>query len=559
MSRASAFGLNGLLGFRPTLSPLLLNMLVAGFIMAEYNQTFWQRNATIFDGSPLLMAIFGAAVWALTLFILTLLGFRWLQKPVIVFLLIVSAVTSYYQDTLGATIDREMIQNAMTTTVTESKHLITMGFITHVFLSGVLPALLVVWVRIRPMGLLRNIWTWGLSLGVSFALCVGLLLTNMQAYSVVLRGNKELMASYQPGAPLAGTIRYARMMMKTAEIVVEPYGLDAVSDEARAAAAKPVLLVIVAGETARAQNFSLGGYARETNPELAKRDIVYYPNASSCGTATAVSLPCMFSRYGREEYSYEKGLSSENMLDILARTGYHVEWWDNNTGDKGNAARLTSRSLIKSTDPRYCADGECTDGIFLDELANYAKTMTEDTVLVLHMIGSHGPAYYLRYPPEFRRFTPTCDTGELSNCTVDEIVNTYDNTILYTDHILASMIDILEAEANVTPALFYASDHGESLGENGLFLHGAPYFLAPEYQTRVPMFFWAPERFTKPFAIDMDCLKAGASAEVSHDNMFHSLLTFADVHSEVIDRSLDLVDRCHASEASEPATPETKP
>jgi lipid A ethanolaminephosphotransferase len=525
-----------------------LNLLVAAFIMAVHNDTFWQRSISIFE-IPLTIAVFGGAVFALTWLILTLFAVRWLQKPVLAFLLILAAITSYYQDVLGATIDREMIQNAITTTVTESKHLITPAFVIHVLWAGVLPAALVFWVRVRRAAPMRAALNWGAMIATSTAMCVGLLLSHFATYSVTLRANKSLMASYQPGAPLAGTLRYARMLQKANALPLQRYATDAATDDEVASATKPILVVIVAGETARAQNWSLGGYTRDTNPELAKQDITYFSNATSCGTATAVSLPCMFSHLGRADYSYEAGLASENMLDVMTRAGYHVEWWDNNTGDKQIAKRLTVKSLITSTDPRYCADGECTDGIFLDALSDYANTITQNTVLVLHMIGSHGPSYYLRYPKEFEAFTPTCQTAELKDCAIEEIVNGYDNTIRYTDHILSSMIDILKANDKVISSLVYASDHGESLGENGLYLHGAPYMIAPEFQTRVPMLLWMGQEYQKTFEIDGACVHQKKDDPVSHDNLFSTVLTLTDVHTDTVDPALDLIASCHPEES----------
>jgi lipid A ethanolaminephosphotransferase len=533
----------------PGLSPLMLNILVAAFIMALHNNTFWARSFAAYDGSLGTVALFGGAVFALTLLVITLFAVRWFQKPVLAFLLILGAVTSFYQDTLGATIDREMIQNAITTTVTESKHLITPNFVFHVLWAGVLPAVLVAWVTVKRAPPLRAGIVWGTSVLGSVALCVGLLLLNFSTFSVTLRADKSLMAAYQPGAPLSASLRYVRMLQKTARQPLQPYGTDAKTDDEVAGATKPILIVLVAGETARAQNWSLGGYGRDTNPELAKRDITYFTNTSSCGTATAVSLPCLFSHLGRADYSYEGGLGSENLLDLLGRAGYHVEWWDNNTGDKHISDRFPVKSLITSTDPRYCADGECTDGIFLDALTDYAATMTQNTVLVLHMIGSHGPSYYLRYPPEFDRFAPTCKTAELNNCTAEEIVNAYDNTILYTDHILASMIDILDGQDRVLSTLFYASDHGESLGENGLYLHGAPYFMAPDYQTRVPMLLWFGKGYGDTFEIDTGCVAQKANTPTSHDNIFSTVLRLADVHTQVIDPALDLIASCHPEES----------
>ncbi|MDN5788133.1 phosphoethanolamine transferase, partial [Pseudorhodobacter sp.] len=345
-------------------------------------------------------------------------------------------------------------------------------------------------------------------------------------------------------APLAATLRYIHMIQRSERLPLQAYGTDATPGPALSAAAKPVLIVVMAGETARAQNWSLGEYSRDTNPELAKRDIAYFDNVSSCGTATAVSLPCMFSHLGRADYSYEKALSTENLLDVLGRAGYHVEWWDNNTGDKNIASRFTVENVITSTDPRYCADGECTDGIFLDKLADYAKTMTRNTVLVLHMIGSHGPSYYLRYPKAFEDFKPTCMTSELKDCSNELITNAYDNTIRYTDHILATIIDDLAAQDRVLPAMFYASDHGESLGENGLYLHGAPYFVAPAFQTRVPMLMWLGTDFAQTFGIDEACIKAKRSEPFSHDNMFSTILRLADVKTDTLDPALDIIEGC---------------
>ncbi|MGB8814127.1 MAG: phosphoethanolamine--lipid A transferase, partial [Paracoccaceae bacterium] len=475
---------------RPTVSAITLNLAVALFVMAIYNNTFWQRGLQIFDGHLFPLAVFGAAVWALTLLIITLFGFRWLQKPVLVFVLILSAVTSYYMDTLGVMIDRDMIQNAMTTTFAESKHLMTFRFISHVALFGILPALIVLWVKVRPQRLWRNIWTWALTSAVAAGLFVGLLLSNFQTYSAVIREHKELAGSYQPGAPLAGAFKYAKMMLKSRNLVVAPLGLDAKKGPQLAAATKPVLTVIVAGETARAQNFSLNGYARDTNPELAKRDVIFFHDVSSCGTATATSLPCMFSHFTRGEYSYDKGVSNENLLDVMTHAGVMVEWWDNNTGYKDIASRVPSRVLNTLKNPDFCANGECDDGIFLGFLQETAAKMTEDTVIVMHQIGSHGPAYHVRYPDTYDVFQPSCQTGEFKDCSTEEITNAYDNTIAYTDHILAQTIDFLDSQDRVLPSLIYASDHGESLGEKGLFLHGAPYFMAPEFQTKVPMLIW---------------------------------------------------------------------
>lgn len=527
------------------LSPLALNALVATYLLMMLNATFWGHLFRIFDGRTVTALVFAGAVWSLMLLVISVLAVRRAQKPVLVAFLIIAAVTSYYVDVLGVVVDREMIQNAMTTTFAESKHLITGHFAWHVALYGVLPAALVLSVRVRRASVGRALVGYGGIGALSAAMVVGLLFTDLKSYSTVLRGNKELMGSVQPLAPLSSALRYAKMMVKSTQVVVLPTGEDAAPGPFLAGAEKPILMVIVAGETGRAENWSLDGYGRETNAELKTRDIVYFPDATSCGTATATSLPCMFSPLTMADYSYEGGLSHENLVDVLMHAGFDVEWWDNNTGDKNVGDRLPLRPHVMTAEDgaEFCQP-ECIDGIFLKALQDKAETITRNTVIVLHQIGSHGPSYWLRYPPDRELFTPACKTPELTQCSTEEIVNAYDNTIAYTDWFLAQVIDLLDASDRVIPAMYYVSDHGESLGEGGLYLHGTPYFMAPDYQTHVPMVIWMSQRFRDSLSVDAECLQAAAENPVSHDNMFSTVLGMVDVTTTAKDAALDLAGAC---------------
>ncbi len=532
-------------GNRPVFSPFALNVAVAIYLMALCNATFWGHLFRIFQDQPIAAWTFAGAVTALMLLVISLLAVRRAQKPVLVALILIAAVTSFYMDRLGVVIDREMIQNAVTTTVAESKHLITPQFLIHVGLYGVIPAALVLLVRVRRRTVWPALGVWALVTAGSAVLVVGLLFTNLKTYSTVLRADKELMGSVQPLAPISGALRYAKMMLKSTNITLQATGTDARPGDYLAAADKPVLMVIVAGETGRAANWSLGGYARETNPELAKRDILYFTEVSSCGTATATSLPCMFSPLTRSDYSYEGGLGTENVLDVLVRAGFDVEWWDNNTGDKAVAARVPSRMMTEKDGAEFCQP-ECIDGVFLKHLEEKAATITKNTVIVFHQIGSHGPSYWLRYPADQERFAPACQTPELSLCSTEEIVNAYDNTIAYTDHFLAQVIDLLEAEDRVYPAMYYVSDHGESLGESGIYLHGTPYFMAPDTQTHVPMVIWMSQRFRDSMGHDIDCMETQVTKPVSHDHMFSTVLGLLDVVTTAKDAELDIAATCRA-------------
>jgi lipid A ethanolaminephosphotransferase len=531
-----------------TVSPITLIALTLVFAFCTYNDTFWSIGSDIFSGHPISFVGFVAAVFLLALAAFSLFGFPWLVKPFLAFIVALSAVTSYYMDSLGVVVDRDMIQNVMVTTLTESKHLITLGFVTHVLVFGILPAGVIMSFRLKPQSMLKTVGLPVLTFALSLVLAAGLLMSDLKSYSSILRERKDFMSSFQPGAPLVGAIRYAKMISRSANVPVTAIGEDARLGASYIIDRKPLLTIVVAGETARSQNFSLNGYDKDTNPRLAKLPVISFDNVHSCGTATAVSLPCMFSRFTHDTYSYEKGLAHENVLDVLTHAGLHVEWWDNNTGHKNLADRIPSRSLIHSDNKEFCAAGECNDGIFMQALKDYAKTITQDTVLVLHQIGSHGPTYYLRYPEEFERFKPACRTAEFKNCSAEEITNSYDNTIAYTDEVLAQTIEFLQAQDQLTTALLYVSDHGESLGEGGLYLHGSPYFMAPDQQTKVPMILWMSEAFKDKFEIDQSCLANKDNTILSHDNLFHSLLGMLDINTRERDPALDIFATCKAAQ-----------
>jgi lipid A ethanolaminephosphotransferase len=303
--------------------------------------------------------------------------------------------------------------------------------------------------------------------------------------------------------------------------------------------------VIVVGETARAMNFSLNGYARETNPRLAQvKELVNFNNVSSCGTATAVSVPCVFSDLTREGYSEDKARSKEGLLDVLQHAGLEVIWRDNNSGCKGVCARVRFEDMSKPVAGNpLCNSEECFDEHLLEGLPDLIRNARKDLVIVLHQKGSHGPAYWKRYPDEFRKFGPVCQTNELEQCSREQITAAYDNTILYTDYFLDKTIKVLK-EAGVPASMLYFSDHGESLGEKNMYLHGAPYIFSPEEQRKVPMMLWMSDSFSQRFRVDRSCLAARSGQQFSHDNVFHSTLGMLNVNTAVYNPKLDMFHAC---------------
>ncbi|WP_226341097.1 phosphoethanolamine transferase [Gemmobacter serpentinus] len=537
---------DGAASFRPELTPLALNLIVAAWLLVLMNGSFWGRVGNAFAGSPMDQVLFGGAAVALMLLVLSLITLPLLHRPLLALMIVTAAVADFYQRSFGVLIDKEMIRNAMLTTTAESKHLITGGFVLHLLFYGILPAALVFWPRLHPAPWHHRLWRYPLGVMLSAALMAGFLAVDFKSIASAVRMHRDMMASFQPGATLSSLIRYAKDQTVSANQPLAALGTDAKPGPALAAAKKPVLMVIFVGETVRAQNFGLNGYARDTTPELRKMDVLNFPDVSSCGTSTAVSLPCMFSPYPADDYSHRKFMGSENLLDVLDHAGLQVEWVDNNTGDQRIATRVTSRRIAVTEDAVACASGECTDAALLPVLARTMEKMTEDTVLVLHMIGSHGPAYSLRYPPEFEAFTPACQVSDFSACTNDEIVNAYDNSVRFTDHILASAIAMMGAQDRVIPAMIYLSDHGESLGEGGLYLHAAPMFMAPETQRKVPFVMWLSPPFKQVMGLDQACLARKGMDSLSQDYLFHSVLGLMDVQTSVRQPALDLTQGCRA-------------
>ena len=303
------------------------------------------------------------------------------------------------------------------------------------------------------------------------------------------------------------------------------------------------LVVLVVGETARADHFSLNGYGRETNPRLAGEDVVSFGNVSSCGTSTAISVPCMFSFSERKRFDREQSEMHENVLDVLRRAGVQILWRDNNSGSKGVADRVEFQDFRKPENNPIC-DAECRDEGMLEGLDEWlASHADKDLLIVLHQMGSHGPAYYKRYPPAFEKFKPVCASNQLDQCSREEVVNAYDNTILYTDYFLSRVIDWLKTKSpRYESSMLYFSDHGESLGESGVYLHGFPYALAPTAQTSVPAILWSARENTD---IDLNAVHAARNQELSHDNMFHTLLGIFEIRREIYQPDKDLLTYAH--------------
>ncbi|WP_277966038.1 phosphoethanolamine transferase EptA [Pantoea trifolii] len=483
-------------------------------------------------------------------FLFSLAAWPYLRKPLLIALVLVSAAANYFMHSFGTVIDTNMIQNVFESDPQEAGALISSRYLLWMLLMGMVPVALICGVRINN----GTRWWWNLLQRLTGALGAILIILLMAAlfykdYASLIRNNKNLIKMITPANVVSGTGHYVdqRYLQGSQELV--KIGEDAHKGPLISAATKKTLVVLVVGETARAENFSLGGYARDTNPELKKQQVIYYPNAISCGTETAISVPCMFSNMPRMHYDANLAHHQEGVLDILAHAGVSVLWRENDGGCKGACDRVPHTDMTQWKLPQYCHDGFCQDDVLLHRLDNYVDILHNDGIIVLHQMGSHGPAYYQRYPAKFRRFMPTCDSKQIQDCDHQALVNTYDNSLLYTDDMLSRTIDKLRGLSDrFNVALVYLSDHGESLGERGMYLHGAPYMFAPSQQTHIPLLMWMSPGYAAANHINEACLRQqAADAKVSQDNLFHTLLGMFNIQTQQYQPQLDMNRSCQTA------------
>lgn len=528
--------------------PEVLTLVASGCLLAAFNLSLWQHLGKINQstGIGLTLAFAGLIGLAFNL-VLALLGTRWTLKPLLMVLFPVSAGAAWFMNSYGVIIDAGMFRNMAETDYSEVRDLLSLKFTAYILIWGVLPALVIWRLPVSYRKGMASVVTKLFAVVASLVLMAAIALSNYQGLASLFRNHHELRLLVVPSNLVGAGIAYVNEQLASVRQPFEPLGTDAHKGVGWAQHTRPSLTVLVIGESARAENFGLLGYARDTTPLLSKEPgLLAFSNVHSCGTETAVSVPCMFSNMGRKAYNAARAQNQEGLLDVLHHAGLNVLWLDNQSGCKGTCARMDYHNLTQSRDPRYC-DSECHDDVLLRDLATMLANLKQDTVLVLHQMGSHGPDYYKRYPAAYQWFTPVCASNALDTCSRDSIVNGYDNTIRYTDHVLSSLIDTLrDHQGQVDSAMLYLSDHGESLGEYNLYLHGTPYMLAPDQQTHVPLIAWFSEGYQQSFQLNQPCLAQRQSQAYSQDNLFDSLLGLLEVNTSVYRPALDIFAGCRA-------------
>lgn len=488
---------------------------------------------------------------ALTL-LFNLFSWPWFSKPFFATLLILSSMVSYAGYNYGTLFDYDMIANIFETDTSEASSYLSTYSLVWTLLMGIIPAIWVLRVKLTMRGSFIRMTLHKLAMILASVLAIGAIAAlYYQDYASVGRNNSYLKKMIIPTQYVYSTTKYVRDTYFTTPQPYKEQGLDAKQSVQALALAqsKPTLLVFVMGETARSQNYQLNGYERATNPYTSQFDVISFQDVSSCGTATAVSVPCLFSNLTRSNFERSVADNQDNVLDILNRAGVSLLWKENDGGDKGVARNIPSMTVDRSRKDAMCNGSTCFDMALLENFDQEVASMQGNRMIALHLIGSHGPTYFQRYPKEHAVFMPDCPRADIENCSVEQITNSYDNTIRYSDYVIGQAIEKLQSlEDQFNTALIYVSDHGESLGENGLFLHGMPYSLAPEYQTKVPLMLWMSPGFKEAKKVNDACLKAAAQQTemYSHDNIFHSLLGIMDIQTNEYDATLDLFNPCRS-------------
>ncbi len=531
------------------------NLLIALWLGIILNIGFYEKvnELTPYQGfkAGLFITATICIVIAFYNLVMQLFAWKWTAKVFAIILIVIGGFSSYFVNSLGIIITSDQVQNMMQTDIKEVNDLLSPQLLTWMSGAIVLPVFAILLVRLKDEAALKMLLKKAVYSFASLAIIGGLLFSFYVDFAAIFREHRDLKGMISPQNAIASTTSYFHKKAPKKNLPLLTYGDDAHLVEKIGSLNTPKLMVLVVGETARAESFSLNGYSKNTNPKLSKQDIINFSQVSSCGTATAVSVPCMFSGMPRDAYDEELASHREGLLDIAQRAGYKVTWIDNNSGCKGACDRVEEFEIPKELKQKWCDNsGECLDGILVDSLKLYlGKIPDKDKaprLIVLHQMGSHGPAYFKRSTDEFKNFKPTCDTNAIQGCSQGALINSYDNTILYTDHVLSELIDTLKQDTKYQTGFWYLSDHGESTGEKGLYLHGAPYAIAPSQQTHVPMLMWFSPQWKQSISHELDCLNQRKNQQFSQDNLFPSMLSLLGINTKVLDSKLNMFNQCNA-------------
>ncbi len=538
-------------------TPLRYALALAAWFLLALNLPFLLALARSMGGLGLAnlkdALLLGAGLYALLFLLAYLTAWPRVTRPIGWLLLLTAAPAACAVQFLDTEFSPLIIRSVFRTDAVEAREVLSTAWILPVLLLGVAPALLLLKVEIVHPPLRRALLYKAGAVGAVLLLAAALYLPNQLLFNAFAdnAANHRLKAKVVPFNYLgvAAEVLAEELAAARASGPRPPPG-EKLHFQVRQGPLLPrpgrhAVVILVLGESARARSFSLNGYQRETNPRLARQGVISFTRVSACATATAQAVPCLFSSFGEQGFSFRRAEETDNLLDVARQAGWQVTWFENGMGTQAVSRGVTEVNLGSY----YRAE---RDRILIDRLPPRAdvERLGKDQLIVLHQRGSHGPDYQQRYTDEFRTFRPDCEGAVLKSCTQEAVVNAYDNTILYTDANLDDAIEWLKGLGDgFDTALVYVSDHGESTGEGGWYMHGLPKAVAPDDQVRVPLIAWLSPGLRAAEGLDVACLAARRDEPLSHDNVFHSVVGLLGIETSAYQARLDAFAPCRGAAA----------
>jgi lipid A ethanolaminephosphotransferase len=433
-------------------------------------------------------------------------------KGLLSLFLILNALAVYFINSYGVIIDESMISNVFNTNYEESSSFFSIKLLLYTLILGILPSIYLFWINLE-----KGSWkSFFINVSLSLLFMVIMVFANASNWLWIDKNSKSLGGLAMPWSYSVNTyLHFLHDYQKNKKEILLP---DAtITDSSKS------VVVLVIGESARSQNFSLYGYPKNTNPLLAQTPNLFRFKASSCATYTTAGIKCILEHTNTDDLY-------EILPNYLYRNQVEVIWRSTNWGEPPIHIK---NFLNKNTLQQQCQGDTCEyDEILLNGLrAQIAASPKNKILVVLHTSTSHGPTYSKKYPPRFETFKPVCNSVELGNCSQTELINAYDNTIVYTDYLLHRVIEDLRQLPQYNSCMLFVSDHGESLGEKNLYMHGVPISMAPKEQYEIPFLVWLSNSNHKQLKL---------LPELSQNHVFHSVLRFLDVQSPIYKESMSI-------------------
>ncbi|HEU4789630.1 MAG TPA: phosphoethanolamine--lipid A transferase EptA [Flavobacterium sp.] len=436
---------------------------------------------------------------------------RYAGKFLLVTFFMINAVAVYFVNTYSIIIDESMVGNVLNTNYEEASSFFSIRLIVYLIFLGILPSIYIIRVNIINVALKKFLTLSSLTL----LFIIVLIFANASNWLWIDKNSKQLGGLTMPWSYSVNTsLFYIHKYKKNEKEILLPNAI--IKDNQKA------VLVLVIGESARSQNFSLYGYKKNTNPLLSKTKNIFHFNATSCATNTTAGVKCILEHTNSDDLY-------EILPNYLYRNNVEVVWRTTNWGEPPvHIKEYQNRDVLKVD----CKGEGCNyDEVLLAGLKEQILASKKNKILIiLHTSTSHGPTYSKKYPPSFEIFKPVCNSVEPGKCSQKELLNAYDNTIVYTDYILSKVIEDLKQLKEYKSAMIFVSDHGESLGEKNLYMHGVPISIAPKEQYEIPFIVWVSDNSRQ--------LKS--NKKLSQNHVFHSVLNFLNIQSPVYNEEMNI-------------------